>query len=323
MIPAESGGGDRFADWDAAYVLGALGPSDRRAYERHLAECDACRAAVADLAGLPGLLGTISPAHAQALVEEAPGLTGLPDGGARPGFGARSDGGARPEGDTSGGGPSGGPLPDGGAATGRPAPGSAHVVPLTSLARAARRSRFRRRTLGAVAASALLVAGAVGGSVLTGNGVFGTPGSSQGGTVADGGVTPSSSATTPGTGTSTGTDAATDARTIELRPVDGADMRAEVVATPTAWGTKFKWSCHYPPDPGDQPPEGAYVPREPIRYELVLVDRDGTRTVAATWSWAGGETTGLDASTAVSLTDMDRIEITLDGHEEALATATL
>ncbi len=100
-------------------------------------------------------------------------------------------------------------------------------------------------------------------------------------------------------------------------------MRAEVVATPTTWGTKFRWSCHYPPDPGQQPPESAYVPQEPIRYELVLVGRDGARTVAATWSWSGGETTGLDASTAVSLTEMDRIEITLDGHEEALATATL
>ncbi|WP_036960417.1 hypothetical protein, partial [Promicromonospora kroppenstedtii] len=116
---------------------------------------------------------------------------------------------------------------------------------------------------------------------------------------------------------------AAEARTIELRPVDGADMRAEVVATPTTWGTKFRWSCHYPPDPGQQPPESAYVPQEPIRYELVLVGRDGARTVAATWSWSGGETTGLDASTAVSLTEMDRIEITLDGHEEALATATL
>ena len=50
MIPAGTGDGDEFAEWDAAYVLGALSPSDRRAYERHLAECDACRAAVADLA---------------------------------------------------------------------------------------------------------------------------------------------------------------------------------------------------------------------------------------------------------------------------------
>ena len=47
MIPAAEGGhGDRYAEWDSAYVLGALSPSDRRSYERHLAECDACRAAV-------------------------------------------------------------------------------------------------------------------------------------------------------------------------------------------------------------------------------------------------------------------------------------
>ena len=47
MIPAaeSAGGGDRYAEWDAAYVLGALSPSDRRTYERHLAECAACRAA--------------------------------------------------------------------------------------------------------------------------------------------------------------------------------------------------------------------------------------------------------------------------------------
>ncbi|MFI2366319.1 anti-sigma factor family protein [Promicromonospora sp. NPDC019610] len=262
MIPAaeSGGGGDRYAEWDAAYVLGALSPSDRRVYERHLAECAACRAAVAELAGLPGLLGTISPAHAEALVAEAPGTP-------------------------------------------------ADVVPLTSLARVARRSRFRRRALGAVAASALVVAGAVGGAVLTG-GLFGAP---------DGGV-PDAGGATPPSATAT---TATTARTIELRPVAGADMRAEVVATPTTWGTKFRWSCHYPPDPGQQPPESAYVPREPVRYELVLVGRDGARTVAATWSWSGGQTTGLDASTAVSLTDMDRIEITLDGHEEALASATL
>ncbi|MFJ3406477.1 anti-sigma factor family protein [Promicromonospora sp. NPDC090134] len=278
MIPAaESGGGsgDRYAEWDAAYVLGALSPSDRRSYERHLAECAACRAAVAELAGLPGLLGTISPEHAESLVAEPAGLPVPPDDGA-------------PEPHRTG-----------------------AVVPLAPLARAARRSRFRRRALGAVAASALVVAGAVGGSVLTAGGLLGTP---------DGGV-PDAGGTTPPSATATTT--ATAARTIELRPVAGADMRAEVVATPTAWGTKFRWSCHYPPAPGQPPPEAVYVPPEPIRYELVLVGRDGARTVAATWSWSGGQTTGLDASTAVSLTDMDRIEITLDGHEEALASATL
>ncbi|MCF4120879.1 zf-HC2 domain-containing protein [Antribacter sp. KLBMP9083] len=45
-----------FADWDAAYVLGALTPADRRTFEEHLLSCELCRVAVAELAPLPGLL---------------------------------------------------------------------------------------------------------------------------------------------------------------------------------------------------------------------------------------------------------------------------
>lgn len=47
---------DPFALDDAAYVLGALSPSDRQAYEEHLRSCERCAATVAELAGLPGLL---------------------------------------------------------------------------------------------------------------------------------------------------------------------------------------------------------------------------------------------------------------------------
>ncbi|GAA1685507.1 zf-HC2 domain-containing protein [Fodinicola feengrottensis] len=50
---------DDFATYDAAYVLGALSPADRRAYEQHLTECDICSRAVRDLAGMPGLLGSV------------------------------------------------------------------------------------------------------------------------------------------------------------------------------------------------------------------------------------------------------------------------
>lgn len=60
MIPDR---GDRFAEWDAAYVLGALGPADRREYETHLSECADCAASVAELAGMPGLLNR-APASA-------------------------------------------------------------------------------------------------------------------------------------------------------------------------------------------------------------------------------------------------------------------
>lgn len=59
--------GDRFGQWDAAYVLGALGPADRRDYEDHLTDCTDCSAAVAELAGMPGLL---SRAPAAAVLDE-------------------------------------------------------------------------------------------------------------------------------------------------------------------------------------------------------------------------------------------------------------
>jgi hypothetical protein len=62
---------DPFHDWDAAYVLGLLGPDDRRAFEQHLTTCAACSAAVAELAGMPGILATLSKDEAVALLEPA------------------------------------------------------------------------------------------------------------------------------------------------------------------------------------------------------------------------------------------------------------
>ncbi|MEV6347992.1 zf-HC2 domain-containing protein [Actinoplanes sp. NPDC051851] len=41
---------------DAAYVLGALSPAERAAYESHLATCSFCREAVADLSRVPDML---------------------------------------------------------------------------------------------------------------------------------------------------------------------------------------------------------------------------------------------------------------------------
>lgn len=54
---------------DGAYVLGALSPSERAAYERHLSTCSFCREAVADIAVLPGLLGRLDPADFERLLE--------------------------------------------------------------------------------------------------------------------------------------------------------------------------------------------------------------------------------------------------------------
>lgn len=52
---------DDFVTYDAAYVLGALSPEDRAAFEEHLRTCERCSRAVAELAGLPGLLSQATP----------------------------------------------------------------------------------------------------------------------------------------------------------------------------------------------------------------------------------------------------------------------
>jgi hypothetical protein len=57
---------DRFTTYDAAYLLGALSPQDRREFEAHLRECEECSRSVARLAGLPGLLAKAAhPAPAE------------------------------------------------------------------------------------------------------------------------------------------------------------------------------------------------------------------------------------------------------------------
>lgn len=49
-----------YAMWDAAYVLGSLSADERREFESHLAGCPECRDAVAELSGVPALLGQLS-----------------------------------------------------------------------------------------------------------------------------------------------------------------------------------------------------------------------------------------------------------------------
>lgn len=52
---------EHLAEWDAAYVLGALRPADRRVYEQHMEQCQLCREAVNELSSMPGLLAHIRP----------------------------------------------------------------------------------------------------------------------------------------------------------------------------------------------------------------------------------------------------------------------
>jgi hypothetical protein len=64
--------GDRYVTWDAAYVLGSLTSSERREYEAHLATCKRCRAAVAELSGIPALLAMLDLEDVRALDEGTP-----------------------------------------------------------------------------------------------------------------------------------------------------------------------------------------------------------------------------------------------------------
>ncbi|MBP2417089.1 zf-HC2 domain-containing protein [Microlunatus capsulatus] len=75
MTTPEPTGGDRYADWDAAYVLGALAPAERAEFEAHLAGCARCRSAVSEIAGLPGLLSQVGPEDAARLTDPAPAAT--------------------------------------------------------------------------------------------------------------------------------------------------------------------------------------------------------------------------------------------------------
>jgi hypothetical protein len=63
---------DPYRDWDAAYLLGALSASDRRAYEEHLRTCAECSAEVGSLAGVPGTLALVPDDRALATLSASP-----------------------------------------------------------------------------------------------------------------------------------------------------------------------------------------------------------------------------------------------------------
>ncbi len=62
---------DDLAEWDAAYVLGALNSEERRTYEDYLATNPLRSAELNDLAGMPDILDVLSPEEALALTDLA------------------------------------------------------------------------------------------------------------------------------------------------------------------------------------------------------------------------------------------------------------
>ncbi|HJT92164.1 MAG TPA: hypothetical protein VJ777_09510 [Mycobacterium sp.] len=62
---------DDLAEWDAAYVLGALNLEERRMYEGYLAANPARATELTELAGMPGILNALSREEAVALTDLA------------------------------------------------------------------------------------------------------------------------------------------------------------------------------------------------------------------------------------------------------------
>jgi hypothetical protein len=69
---------DEYRRWDAAYVLGALSPAERREFEEHLATCPTCQSEVAEVAGIPGLLAQMAPEDAAVLAAPEEGFADGP-----------------------------------------------------------------------------------------------------------------------------------------------------------------------------------------------------------------------------------------------------
>ncbi len=75
MTPAA----DPYGEWDAAYLLGSLTATERREFELHLEGCPSCRTAVAELAGLPGLLSRVPASEAVQLLPGRDAASVIPD----------------------------------------------------------------------------------------------------------------------------------------------------------------------------------------------------------------------------------------------------
>ncbi|MBT2502326.1 anti-sigma factor [Curtobacterium sp. ISL-83] len=233
---------DRYVEWDAAYVLGSLPPDERLEYERHLETCDRCAATVAELAGLPGLLGKLPADQAIEIAE--------PDG--RPDTRSEST--------------------------------------LASVTHRVRHRRRRRRVLVAATAGLALVAAVLGGLAV------GTAGE-RNGTVQ---AAPTASTTT-------------SADRYAMVGAQGLDV--DLAVSGEQWGTRFDWGCSY----GGK----EWSTDRSVRYDLVVVETDGTEQTVASWTAAGADARGLSASTDIPRNAIASVQVRLRGASGVLAGVDL
>jgi hypothetical protein len=226
---------DEYGDWDAAYVLGALGHEERKEYEAHLAKCTPCSNSVTLLAGIPGFLGKIDSNDAINLM-----------------------GGATPT-------PAVDRWDD-----------SIFIQKLAKRAAQAQRTSRIRNSLSLAAAVILCASIGLASSVL---------------------VHQKSTVQSPSTQTASASWSLTN-----LQP---QVMSAALRITSKSWGTHFDWSCAYSKVAASWPAT--------TRYNLVLTDSSGKKFIVASWSPSGAIAKGLSATTALSVNQIKKVEVTVSG----------
>ncbi|MCZ2404833.1 zf-HC2 domain-containing protein [Paenarthrobacter sp. Z7-10] len=222
--------GDRYRDWDAAYVLGALVAQDRHDFELHLARCAECSASVAELAGLPGMLAGIPDDSATALLTDSP-LTGLPP---------------------------------------TDSPDDNMALPSSGSVLAGLETKIKRRRARNAALAAALALGCAASAV---------------------GIT---LALSPRESDVQVQPAGTE---LHFTAVGASAVTATGTLSTVGWGTRIDWVCRYAQPPSSSSPySGTTTAPAAKGYLLVVTDRAGVATVAASW------TAGPDSVVAPSAT---------------------
>jgi hypothetical protein len=266
---------------DGAYVLGALPAEDRLRYEQHLQVCPVCAAAVAELAGIPGLLARLPVERPATADGTAPGPGPHPSGRAPAGpdtSGPDTSGpdtyGPDPAGSDPAGSDPSGPNRPGSDPLGADPPVPETLLPalLRRVRRERRRSRLRLGLAAGVAAAVLAVTGTVAVEHLTRTGL---------------------TRTGPG-------PVAT--RTVALRPVGTATARGTALLTAREWGSMVQVSCQAEPGYGGEP-----------SYTLYLTDRAGHRSAAASWRAPPDQDVTVVGASGLSPQDVVRLEVS-DEH---------
>ncbi len=82
-------------------------------------------------------------------------------------------------------------------------------------------------------------------------------------------------------------------------------MSASLRITSKKWGTHFDWDCTYSKVAASWPPS--------TRYNFVVTDSSGKKFTIASWSPSGGTANGLSATTALAVSQIKMLEVTVSG----------